>query len=118
MMKETMEQCLAAKTKKPERHEEDYLVDGVLYCGKCHTKKQISVNLFGKKALVGCLCQCQTEARDAEILAEQKAEAEKELSKLRNAAFPEEYMKGFRFDRDDGKNPKLSKVCKNFVHNF
>ena len=118
MMKETMEQCLAAKTKKPERHEEDYPVDGVLYCGKCHTKKQISVNLFGKKALVGCLCQCQTEARDAEILAEQKAEAEKELSKLRNAAFPEEYMKGCRFDRDDGKNPKLSKVCKNFVHNF
>lgn len=98
--------------------EGDYYVDGILYCGKCHTKKQLSHSLFGRDIFVGCLCECQVKERAAEKAAEDKAAAEKQLAKLKNAAFPDPNLRSYRFDRDDGKNPLVSQICKNYVQHF
>lgn len=98
--------------------EGDYYVDGILYCGKCHTKKQLSHSLFGRDIFVGCLCECQAKERAAEKAAENKAAAEKQLAKLKNAAFPDPKLRNYRFDRDDGKNPLVSQMCKNYVKHF
>ena len=50
--------------------EGDYIGDDNLYyCGKCHTKKQTVVTMFGKTKVVPCVCEC----RAAEIKAEDEA---------------------------------------------
>ena len=45
----------AAESIKAE--EGDYLVDGLLYCHKCHTAKQCRVELFGRIRTPMCLCK-------------------------------------------------------------
>ena len=98
--------------------EGDYYKDGILYCGKCRTRKQLSYSLFGKGILVGCLCECQAKERAAKLEAEEKVIAEKQLAKMRSAAFPDPILKSYRFDQDDGKNPQVSQICKNYVRHF
>lgn len=63
------EHSLAVQTQEPG----DYVEDGILYCGKCRTKKQAYIDFQGEKVLVGCACQCQSA----------KLEAEKETDKRR-----------------------------------
>ena len=50
--------------------EGDYVgEDNLYYCGKCNTRKQTVVNMFGKTKIVPCICEC----RAAEIKAEDEA---------------------------------------------
>ncbi|WP_322176668.1 ATP-binding protein [Acutalibacter caecimuris] len=59
--------------------DEDYVgPDGLLYCGKCHTRKQHRVLVGGEERLIGQLCQCQAEQKRAEKQAiEQQAGAQR-----------------------------------------
>ncbi len=51
-----------------EPQEGDYEQDGLLYCGKCHTRKQTVVELLGRKRIVGVMCACRTAAYEQEQL--------------------------------------------------
>lgn len=39
----------------------DYIQDGLLHCGACHSRKETRVELFGMQRKVACLCRCQSE---------------------------------------------------------
>jgi hypothetical protein len=49
---------------KWEEHEGDYSVDGVLYCGHCHTPKQHVRDWHGRTYRFPIPCRCQKEALD------------------------------------------------------
>lgn len=53
----------------------DYInpADGLLYCGKCRTPKQIRVKAFGVESVQYCTCDCEQER-----LAAEKAEREQQ----------------------------------------
>lgn len=54
---------------------EDYTGDdGLLYCGRCHTRKQCSHTLWGKTRIVDCVCKCEKERIGKEEAAEKAAE--------------------------------------------
>ena len=44
-------------------NEGDYVIDGLLYCGKCHTPKQCRVHLFGEDRTPYCMCKCLIEKK-------------------------------------------------------
>lgn len=99
--------------------EGDYLGDDNLYyCGKCHTRKQTVVTLFGKVKVVSCICECKA----AEIKAEEEALKEREfferIMRMRRVGFPEKAMQEWTFEKDDGSNPKMTNAMKNFVEHF
>jgi DNA replication protein DnaC len=99
--------------------EGDYIgEDNLYYCGKCNTKKQTVVELFGEMRVVPCICQC----RKAEIEAEKEAQAKREffdrVMRMRSVGFPEKAMKEWTFENDDGSNPALTNAMKKFVENF
>jgi len=62
VMRALVEQSLKAQALR----EEDYVEGGLLYCGKCHTRKQAIIDFMGEKVLVGVMCQCQQEAYEAQ----------------------------------------------------
>lgn len=37
--------------------------DGCLRCGVCGKRKQLRINFMGKDHVVGCLCDCEVQAR-------------------------------------------------------
>lgn len=92
--------------------------DGLYYCGKCHTKKQTVVDLFGEQRKVMCLCKCAAERRDAMIAEHRKMERLREIMRMRAAGFPESDMQNWNFEHDDGANAKVTNIAKRYVENF
>jgi DNA replication protein DnaC len=114
-----MEQIIAKAKETANIVEGDYLgEDNLYYCGKCHTRKQTVINIFGNTKIVPCICEC----RAAEIKAEEEARKQREffekVMKLRRVGFPEKAMQEWTFSNDDGSNPKMTNAMKNFVEHF
>lgn len=99
---------------------EDYRVDGILYCGKCRTSKEILVpeeqarqlglrsNLFS----VRCACsRAKLEEKDARA---QELAHRKKVEQLKKDCFgTADAMREWTFENDDGSNPKME-----YIHNF
>lgn len=101
------------------RNEGDYLgKDGLLYCGKCHTKKQTEVMFKGIKRRPMCLCKCETEKRDKEEAEKKKNEFEQKIKELRRVGFPESNMQEWSFANDDMTNSRVTNAMKKYVDNF
>lgn len=92
--------------------------DGLLYCGKCHTPKQHVITLDGAQRTVPCLCQCKILALEMESDMEREREKRDKILKLRHFGFPDERMKKWRFEADDGMDEKTIKIAKNYVKHF
>jgi len=98
--------------------EGDFVVDGLLYCGKCRTPKQCRVEILGKIRTPMCLCKCEVERREREEAERKKIERMIEIQKLRNMGFPESEMYKWTFAADDMEHPKISGVMRNYANNF
>ena len=101
------------------RNEGDYLgKDGLLYCGKCHTKKQTEVIFRGMKRYPMCLCKCETEKQDKEEAEKKKKEFEQKVKELRRVGFPECSMQEWTFANDDMSNNRVTNAMQKYVDNF
>lgn len=98
--------------------EGDYYVDGLLYCHKCNTPKQVKFEMFGKVRTPFCLCKCAKEKLDREEEALKREEQERRIRDLKRMGFPDAEMQKWTFEKDDCKNAKISKVAHNYVENF
>lgn len=92
----------------------DYERDGLLYCGKCHTPKQ--TRQFGR--LLPIACQCAEQAQAAEEQAEARAQFEKRLQGLEANHVTLPSALRHTFADDDGKNPKVSRMCRRYVEQW
>lgn len=95
--------------------------DGLLYCGKCHTKKQFRDMHFRIGNVTMCLCQCEIEAREREKDARKQVELADKIKKYRAVGFPKEEreeMEKWNFANDNGKQPKLIQSMLKYVENF
>lgn len=92
--------------------------DNLYYCGKCRTRKQTVVDLFGKQRIVPCVCKCKADAMKAEEEARKQREFYDRVMRMRNTGFPEKAMTEWTFANDDGTNPKLTTAMKNYVEHF
>ena len=97
---------------------EDYIKDGLLYCGKCHTPKQVEIEVCGERMKPFCLCQCEEEKKAEEEKAFKSRLRAARVKRLRDAGFVEADLKECRFDMDDGKSGKVIEVAKKYCENF
>lgn len=117
-----MEQFVDSLIKKASEtiraEEGDYYKDGLLYCGKCNTKKQTRIEVFGKIKTPYCLCKCEKEKKDREEEQRQLIEQQRKIENLKRMGVPDSEMQKWTFSKDDGKNNKISTVAHNYVDNF
>lgn len=64
-------------------NEGDYVLDGLLHCGKCKTPKQTRVEVFGKVRTPMCLCKCEAARVERENRERDRLELELEFDKAR-----------------------------------
>ena len=82
---------------------EDYIDEktGLLYCGRCHTPKEIRLpggaEPFGVRKF-RVLCQCQQEAQDREEQEKQQREERERIQRLRREAFRDIPGESWRFN--------------------
>lgn len=111
----TVEQKTAANM---PRNSADYMENGLLYCGKCHTPKEFRGNFLGTVKVVPCLCRCRADELAAE---EQQRKAEKQRERIRlnrRASFLESDMQHWNFAADDGADARIMRAAKSYVANF
>lgn len=90
--------------------EDEVLKDGRIWCRHCGTPRQTEVNLFGKIDLVGCLCACQTEARDQADRAMRQRARLVEIRQLKTEGLRDAALRGCTFESDLGYQPESAKV--------
>ncbi len=104
----------AAETNNPAE-EGDYIGnDGLLYCGKCRTKKERYVKILGEDRKVRMMCQC----KEAEYEAQKMEMRRKQLEIRKDETFSLSEMKEWTFENDDGKNPSLTEAMKRYADGF
>ena len=64
-------------------NEGDYVLDGLLHCGKCNTPKQTKVEIFGKVRMPMCLCKCEAARVERENQERERLELEFEFEKAK-----------------------------------
>lgn len=100
-------------------NEEDYIgTDGLVVCGKCHTKKQYKGIFLGLEKVVPSLCKCRAEELEKERRAEEMRQRMRLAKDLRRAGMPESDMQAWTFANSDNDNPRLMQAAKNYVANF
>lgn len=100
--------------------DEDYMMDGLLYCGKCHEKKQHHIRVFGEEYVVPCLCRCRTE--ELRKQEEQRARQEKMMSieRMRNVSLMSNKFREATFENYEARegNRKAYRISRNYVDRF
>lgn len=101
------------------KNEGDYVgEDGLLYCGKCHTKKQTEIEVFGQKRRPYCLCKCEAEKKDEEEKMRKHREFQGQVKRMRQTGFPESDMASWTFENDDMANGAITQAMRSYVANF
>lgn len=101
------------------RQEGDYTgEDGLLYCGKCHTPKQVRQPLLGEMKVLHCACKCSVERNKREAEEQRKRDRMQYLDSMRRTGFPDAEMRKWTFSNDDGGNSKIIDIARKYVDNF
>lgn len=107
-----------AASKAQPISEEDYVKDGLLHCGKCHTPKQCVVNVFGQIRKPMCMCKCAVEKMEKEEEERKARDLQFRVERYRRMGFPESDMQSWTFENDDMSNKRLTRAMRNYVYNF
>lgn len=93
----------------------DYVENGLLHCGKCHTPKQTIIEVFDRTRTVPCICKCKEEQIEREDKERKRRERTQELQRI---GFQDPALLQWRFDADDGENPALMSAASNYLQYF
>lgn len=92
--------------------------DGFLYCGKCNTPKQTSIEIGGQSVVVGCMCRCETEQRECEEAAKEEAKRREIIEFRREKCISDPAYRRLSFAADNGSCPKATQAARWYAENF
>ena len=118
MFKQYMTNLEAKANQAIKTEEGDYVQDGLLHCGKCHTPKQCRVKVMDMVISPKCLCQCEADRQKKEKEDEERRKLLERIKRYRKMGFPESQMQYWTFENDDCSNEKMSRMAKRYVENF
>lgn len=111
-MNEFLEKFLADRSASRPLAEDEYIdkTSGLVYCKKCHTPRQTSVELGGTLFHPCCICQCQSEARELELAKEKQLQEQQRIARLKANGLQDASLRQFTFANDTGINPEMQKA--------
>ena len=106
-----------ARTDSPD----DYLgEDGLIYCGKCHTRKQLRLKkpcTEDQEMIVHVLCTCERENREAEDAERLRQEKIAEIWRMKSSGIHDRALLESCFENDDGSTPQIA-LAKEYVESW
>lgn len=110
---------IAAKSRTRNEAEGDFRdEEGFLCCGNCKTRKEHRIDLGKKTVIVPCLCKCQAEEQDRREAEEKQRKFREECERRRKDGITDPSYLNQTFDQDDGRNQKISDVCRKYVDHW
>lgn len=113
-------ESIAAAAKEVARvSTNDYINDGLVFCGYCNTPKQCVIDWYdGTKKKVFCICECEKKRLKDEKDEIEKRDRFERIKKLRRMGFAEDEMQDWTFANDDGTNGHVKNIMQKYVENF
>lgn len=93
----------------------DYVRDGLLICGKCHTPKQCRITLYGQVKTMPCLCKCASDRLEAEEQARRAQDRLDYIRRLRVQGIRDKAALNCTFASDKGINTALMDKARRYV---
>lgn len=111
-MNEFLEKFLADRSASRPLAEDEYIdkTSGLVYCKKCHTPRQASVELGGTVFHPYCICRCQSETRELELAKEKQLQEQQRIARLKANGLQDASLRQFTFANDTGINPEMQKA--------
>ena len=116
--RDAFENIIEVCERENQPQEGDYYEDNLLMCGKCHTKKQTIITLFGEPRKVFMACECRVKEYEDEKKERKKIEVKRRIEELRRTGIAESERVEWRFENDNGTNPKIMKTCRRYVEKW
>lgn len=98
------------------RGPEDYMQDGLIYCGHCHTPKQCRIDLCGETRVLGCQCACASRRYDAEKAADAERQRNYRIAEMRAAGMADKAVRGYTFAA--AEDTEEIRRCKIYADHF
>lgn len=94
--------------------------EGLLVCGKCHTRKRLRITLVDRPTIVAVPCQCEKEAMEKEKEQKEKQKKYDKVMKLAQSSLIAEKFKDAAFDTCTvvKGNARQIRICKRYAENF
>lgn len=89
--------------------------DGLIYCSKCRTPRQCSIQ-YGEKVITPrVMCRCQREGYETEQAEFQKRQHLMRIQHLKASGLQDRYLHGYTFANDKGYNPVEIGIARRYV---
>lgn len=112
---------ILGELKKTKSSAGDYVENGLLYCGKCRTPKQLQMTFPGKDrpevAPIACRCAKDADAEAGRREKKQRFDADMQR-KLAAYSITDRWYKGNTFSTDDSPESEVSKKCRKYVEKW
>lgn len=102
-----------------KKEDGDYIgEDGLLYCGKCKTRKQFQIEILGEMRTVPVMCFCRKQEFEREQTEKKAQEIRQLTQQLKVDGIADtEYLK-WTFDKDENKDSKTSIAARRYVEKW
>lgn len=109
-------ESISNRVKENMEDNNDYMQEGLLYCGSCNTKKQRVLNTPWGQSIVYCLCKCEAEKRDERLEKERQQEELRYIERLKIAGIQDKELYNYTFENaeNDKYIEKAKKYCENW----
>ncbi|MCD8238789.1 MAG: ATP-binding protein [Clostridiales bacterium] len=81
--------------------------DGLVYCSKCHTPRQLSLEYKGKVVTPYVMCSCQRAAYEKEEAERKQRNFLNMVSRLKASGLQDKSLYDYNFANDKGINPEI-----------
>lgn len=94
--------------------------DGLVYCGKCGSRKQLRVKFGDKTHVVRCVCKCESKELEEKKRQEEYEEQMRRINRLKEASMMDKKYREVTFDKYEVReeNKKVFEMAKKYVDRF
>lgn len=94
--------------------------DGLVYCGKCGSRKQLRVKFGDKTHVVRCVCKCESKELEEKKRQEEYEEQMRRINRLKEASMMDKKYREVTFDKCEVReeNKKVFEMAKKYADRF
>lgn len=104
---------------KTELQNDEYFneTDGLIYCSKCSTPRQVRVKILGRVTTPFVMCKCRREEHEKEQKLLKKHEFLEHVARLKATGLQDKALIEYRFENDKGYNQEMTKAHE-YINNW
>lgn len=94
--------------------------DGLVYCGKCGSRKQLRVKFGDKTHVVRCVCKCESKELEEKKRQEEYEEQMRRINRLKEASMMDKKYREVTFNKYEVReeNKKVFEMAKKYADRF